>query len=450
MNLTRKEKASYGVGAIGKDMVYTLVSGFLLYYYNQVLGIKGSFIAVIFMLARVFDAFNDPFMGIVVEKTRSRYGKFRPWLLIGTMLNAVVLVSMYSVPRNLSHVSLLVYTSVMYVLWGITYTVMDIPYWSMLPAITKAGKEREDMSVIARSCAGVGAAISTAFTMLFVKHVGGDIRTGFTIFAVIIAVFFVVSEIICVHNIKEHASEETKSVSVREMFGALFQNDQALIVVISIILFNASLYLTQQLTLYFFEFDIGKPEFYGVFGVVGGGAQILAMMLLPLIRKRFQCKEILKGAIGLAILGYACLFVLGSCKVKNVIILCSVAIIVFIGFGLETVLTTIFLADTVDYGEWKDGKRNEGVIFSLQTFVVKLASAVSVLIAGIGIDIIGLDKNASTQTASTLLGLRILMIVIPVAGLLGSVVFFTRKYKLDESMLEKISLDLKGRKVQHD
>ena len=144
MNLTRKEKASYGVGAIGKDMVYTLVSGFLLYYYNQVLGIKGSFIAVIFMLARVFDAFNDPFMGIVVEKTRSRYGKFRPWLLIGTMLNAVVLVSMYSVPRNLSQVSLMVYTSVMYVLWGITYTVMDIPYWPMLPAITKAGKEREE------------------------------------------------------------------------------------------------------------------------------------------------------------------------------------------------------------------------------------------------------------------------------------------------------------------
>ncbi len=450
MNLTKREKVSYGVGAIGKDMVYTLVSGFLLYYYNRVLGIKGSFIGVMFMLARIFDAFNDPFMGIVVGKTKTRFGKFRPWLLLGTILNAIILVSMYAVPRDFTGVSLLVYTTIMYVLWGITYTIMDIPYWSMLPAITQAGKDRENMSVIARSCAGVGAALPTALTMVFVKHVGDSVRAGFMILAMIVAVFFIVAEIICVFNLKEHECEETQSVTVKEMFHALFQNDQALIVVVSIVIFNASLYLTQQVAVYFFEFDIGRAELFGVFGTVGGAAQILAMMLLPLIRKRFQCTEILKGAIGLTIIGYTFLFILGTLNIKNVMLLCLAAVIVFIGFGLATVLTTIFLADTVDYGEWKVGQRSESVIFSLQTFVVKLASAFSVCIAGVGLDLIKLDKAAKVQSTSTILGLRVIMIIIPMIGLLCSIIYFSRKYKLDETMLEKISVELKGRKTNHD
>lgn len=450
MNLTSREKVSYGIGAVGKDMVYALVSGFLLYYYKTVLGISPVFVGFVFMLARVFDAFNDPLMGIIVAKTKTKYGKFRPWLLAGTLVNAIILFAMYAVPRSFDGVSLLVYTSVMYVLWGMTYTIMDIPYWSMLPAITRSGKDRENMSVIARSCAGVGTAIPTALTMVLVKNIGDSVRTGFMWVAGAIALFFVIAEIICFMNVKEHETVETKSVTVKEMFRALLNNDQALIVVISIIIFNASLYLTNQVAIYFFEFDIGKAELYGLFGIVGGGAQILSMMTLPVLRKKFQCKQILKGAIGVSILGYAILFVLSTLNVKNVALLCLAAVIVFIGFGLATVLTTIFLADTVDYGEWKNGQRNESVIFSLQTFVVKLASAFSVFIAGIGLDLIKLDEKAVKQSTSTILGLRFIMIVIPIIGLLCSIIYFSRKYKLDEAKLQEISADLKGRKAEND
>ena len=100
MQLSLKEKVSYGTGAVGKDMVYALVSGFLMYYYNTVLGISATFIGVLFMGARVFDAFNDPLMGILVEKTHTPIGKFRPWLIIGTLLNAIVLVGMFSLPAK--------------------------------------------------------------------------------------------------------------------------------------------------------------------------------------------------------------------------------------------------------------------------------------------------------------------------------------------------------------
>jgi melibiose permease len=415
MGLSKKVKVSYGIGAVGKDMVYSIVSGFLMYYYNTVLGISATFIGVLFMAARIFDAANDPFMGIVVEKTHTRFGKFRPWLLIGTVLSAISLYSMYAVPKSLTGTSLLVYASVTYIVWGVTYTLMDIPYWSMIPAISQSGKERESISVIARSCAGLGFAVPTALTMVAVPILGkGDERAGFRIFAGIIAVFFVLAILVTFKNVKEKAQYSFKALTIKEMFTALFKNDQALVVVVTIVLFNASIYLTGNLAIYFFKYDIGNAALYGVFGIIGGATQIVSMTMLPVLRKKWNRMTILIGAIAISISGYVLLFALGTLHVTNIIFLCIAAVIIYFGFGLVTVLTTIFLADSVDYGEWKTGQRSESVTFSMQTFVVKLASSFSVLIAGIRLDFIHLDVQADTQTSATLLGLRILMAAIPV------------------------------------
>lgn len=153
MGLNKKEMASYGIGAVGKDMVYMFCASYILYYYQDILGVSAIAMGIILLAARVFDAFNDPIMGVVVAKTRTRWGKFRPWLFIGTLLNAVVLFLMFSAPPTLDGGGLVAYAAVTYVLWGVTYTMMDIPYWSMIPAFTEGGKERENMSTMARSCA---------------------------------------------------------------------------------------------------------------------------------------------------------------------------------------------------------------------------------------------------------------------------------------------------------
>lgn len=439
-----KVKVGYGVGAVGKDMVYALVAGYLLYYFNTVLGISTVFIGVLLMAARVFDAFNDPIMGVVVGKTKTRMGKFRPWLVIGTLLNAVVLYVMFAVPQGLSGTTLLVYVSVLYLLWGITYTLMDIPYWSMIPAITAPGDERQTMSVVARSCAGLGYAIATGLTMVLIGLLGGgDEHQGFRLVALLVAIVFVVTIAITVLTVKEKQETTLKTPSVKEMFRALLQNDQALAIVVTIVIFNSSLYLTQNLALYFFKYDIGNAELYGVFATVGGVAQILSMVSLPVLRKKFKAGSIFVGAILTAVVGYGLLFLLGSLHMTNMILLAIAAVIIFIGFGLATVLTTIFLADTVDYGEWKNGQRGESVVFSLQTFVVKLASAISVLIAGIGLDVIKLDIDATTQTDGTLLGMRVLMTIIPILGLVLAIGLFRRKYHLSEEKMAEISADLK-------
>lgn len=446
-SITMREKISYGIGAIGKDIVYMFVSGYILYYYNTVLGISSTFTGVMMMVARVLDALNDPLMGVIVEKTKTKFGKFRPWIFSGSLINAFVIYGMFAMPKSLSGTAVLVYASAMYILWGTTYTLMDIPFWSMIPAITKAGKERESLSVIGRTCASIGGAIPTVGTMLLVTRFAGGEREGFRVIALWVAIAFVIAEAVCVMGLKEQPTEKQEVPSVKEMMEALFSNDQALVVAVSIVLFNASLYLTSQLALYFFKYDIGNTDLQGVFAMLGGGAQMLSMVCLPLLRKKWNTMDILVGSMGVTMVGYAALFIMATLSVKSIPLLATTAFIIYIGFGCATVLTTIFLADSVDYGEWKNGKRNESVIFSMQTFVVQLASAFSVLIAGVGIDLIGLDINASVQTTQTLFGLRFMMAGIPVVGLITSLIYFKKHYILTEEKNAEIAADLANRKV---
>ena len=176
--LTGTEKFAYGLGAVGKDMVYMLSASYISIYFLDVMGISAVAIGILLMVARVFDAFNDPLMGVLVAKTKSRWGKFRPWLMIGTVTNAIVLYMMFSIPPSLDGAGLVAYASVTYILWGVTYTMMDIPYWSMIPAFTEGGKEREGLTTLARSAAGVGSALVMIFTMKCVYGLGGMTASG--------------------------------------------------------------------------------------------------------------------------------------------------------------------------------------------------------------------------------------------------------------------------------
>ena len=176
--LNGKEKFAYGIGAVGKDMVYMLSASYILYYYQDIMGVSAIAMGIILLVARVFDAFNDPIMGVIVAKTKTKWGKFRPWLMIGTLTNAIMLYLMFAAPPALNGGGLVAYAAVTYILWGMTYTMMDIPYWSMIPAFTEAGKEREGLSALARSCAGVGSALISIVTVMAVSALGHAFGTS--------------------------------------------------------------------------------------------------------------------------------------------------------------------------------------------------------------------------------------------------------------------------------
>ena len=458
MKLTGREKVSYGLGAVGKDMVYMLSASYILYYYQDILKVSAIAMGIILMAARVFDAFNDPIMGVIVAKTRTKWGRFRPWLLIGTLLNAVILYLMFAAPPALEGSGLVAYAAITYILWGVTYTMMDIPFWSMIPAFTEGGKEREGLSALARTCAGVGSAIVTIITMKCVYVFGqGDERTGFKCFALLIAVLFVVFIAITCLNIKEKSTVDVDAPSVGQMFKSLLQNDQAMTVVVAIVLINSSIYITSNLVIYFFKYDFGGEGWYNaytLFNTFGGAIQIFAMMLFfPLLRKFLSTIQVFYASFASAIIGYAVLLILMFQSMSNLYLLFIPAFFIFAANGMLSVLTTVFLANTVDYGELKNNRRDESVIFSMQTFVVKLASGVAALVASICLSVCNLSNDTSETAAvaatgaGSVVGLRMTMTLLPIAGLLIAVFVFHKHYILNEQKVEEIAAEVKKRRA---
>ncbi|MBR0144726.1 MAG: MFS transporter [Clostridia bacterium] len=467
--LSGKSKLSYALGAVGKDMVYMLSASYVLYYFQDLLGVEAWIMGVILLAARVFDAFNDPIMGVVVAKTKTRWGKFRPWLLIGTVTNAVILYFMFAAPPAMDAKGLVAYAAIFYILWGVTYTMMDIPYWSMIPAFTQGGRERENLTTIARSCAGVGAAIITVFTMMLVPKLGAMFAgenagaklievVGFKYFAAIVGVLFVLFITLTCINVKEKSTASMETVSVKQMFKALVQNDQAMTVTIAIVLVNTAIYITSNLVIYFFKYDFGTVGWnnaYVLFNTFGGAIQILAMMLFyPLLRKKFSNRSIFDICLGLAVLGYLVLLGLAFTNMSSVFVLFIPAFCIFSANGILSVITTVFLANTVDYGELKNGRRDESVIFSMQTFVVKLASGIAALAASICLSVNKLSDEAITEeakhvdwslgvSASAKTGLRMTMTVIPILGLIFAFFWFRKKFILNDKKVEEIAAQVK-------
>ncbi len=481
--LSLMSKISYGLGAVGKDMVYMLSASYVLYYFQDVLGSRFGAsgraaitvaMGIILLVARIFDAFNDPLMGVIVAKTKTRWGKFRPWLLIGTLTNAVILFLMFACPPSIDKPGgIIAYAAVTYILWGMTYTMMDIPYWSMIPAFTEGGKEREGLTTLARSCAGVGSAIITIITIKAVHALGtargaaaSDVElVGFKWFALGVAIVFVVFTVLCCIFIKEKSTVEMKTVSVKEMFRALVKNDQAMTVVIAIVLINTAIYITSNLVIYFFKYDFGGTEWfnsYTLFNIFGGAMQILSMMILyPLLRNAAKLKNttIFYICLAMSIIGYAVLLLLAVVGMGNVFVLFIPGFFIFAASGLLNILTTVFLANTVDYGLLKNGTSDESVVFSMQTFVVKLASGIAAFAASIclavahlqsGTEVSEADKaidfSAGVSTAQKM-GLRLTMTIIPIIGLIIAILWFRKRFILTDEKVLEISEQVKDMKA---
>ena len=473
--LSGRSKLSYALGAVGKDMVYMLSASYVLYYFQDLLGVSAVAMGIILMAARVFDAFNDPIMGVIVAKTKTRWGKFRPWLLIGTVTNAIVLFLMFAAPPKLDGAGLTAYAAIFYILWGVTYTMMDIPYWSMIPAFTKGGKERENLTTLARTCAGVGSAIITIATMAVVPMLGkmfggvegnaGEI-VGFKYFSLIIAALFVLFTVLMCINIKEKSTAEMKIAGVGEMFRALVQNDQAMTVTLTIVLINMSIYITSNLVIYFFKYDFGGTGWnnaYVLFNMFGGAIQVLSMMLFyPLLRKKYTSLQIFYICLAMAVIGYAVLLLLAFTNMSSVFVLFVPAFFIFAANGMLTVITTVFLANTVDYGELKNDRRDESVIFSMQTFVVKLASGVAALVASICLSVNHLQSGTEVSDADKLVdwslgvaqsaktGLRMTMAVIPIIGLIIAFFWFKKKFILNEEKVAEITAAVQAKHAKQE
>lgn len=450
--LSNLEKYSYGFGALGKDLVCALVFTYLMFYFTDVLGISSAFVGGLFFFARFWDAINDPVMGMVVENTRTKWGKFRPWILIGTLINAVSFVFLFSTPEALQGTGLYIYVTVTYIVWGMTYTIMDIPYWSMLPSLTTNKNEREKIAVIPRIFASLAWLLIGTFGLQVVSALGnGNNYQGYSILSIIIAVIFVVASFVTVLNVKERSSlsaaeqKAAPKTGFKEMINVIKANDQLRAFVGTILSFNMAVQLAGGFAIYYFTYVIGNTDLYSVF-MMFGAAEMIGLAIFPMVAKRLPRPVLYAIACVLPIFGLVLLLISGILFPLNAFLISVSAVLMKLGSGFSLALATVMLADVVDYGQYKLGTRNEGVIFSVQTLLVKFAGAIAGLIVGFGLAIIGYEANVQ-QTAATILGMRVLMIGVPI-GLMGlSFFFYKNYYKLNGDFHENILAELEASKA---
>lgn len=446
--LSWASKISFGIGAFGKDAVYAIVSTFLLYFLTDVKGVAPAFVGTLFLIARIFDAVNDPVMGVIVDNTRTRFGKFRPWIMIGTVLNSVVLVLLY-LNIGLSGKAYATYIAVLYILWGLTYTIEDIPYWSMVPALSDDPNERDQISSIPRFFASLAWLVVGSGGFTIIGFLGsGDEASGFARFAMIIAVLFIAaSTITCLncHEAREVSQNEEKT-SIKTMLEILFKNDQVLAILGIAIFFNLGYQLENSFATYYFKYVALSTNgaLFSVYTGVAGIAQMAALALFPTVASKIGRHALFLIAALSQVAGFILLFISGFAFKSSVIAVGVCSAVINIGIGLMLVLVTASLADVVDYGEYKFGSRNESVIFSMQTFVVKLAGALSGFISGIGLTVIDYVADQA-QSPSTIAGMRVLMIVIPGIFAILTYLIYQFKYKLRGEFFEKIKSELRGR-----
>ena len=443
MQLSVREKYCYGIGAFGKDLVYTLVASYFMIYLTDGLSISPLFVGGLFFVARLWDAINDPLMGWLVDSTRTRFGKFRPWLVIGTVLNAICLIFLFFNP-SLEGGAQYGYIAMTYLLWGMTYTIMDIPYWAFIPAMTQDEAQRNELSVIPRVFASIGMFLVASGGILFVNEVVGDYEKGFFYLACLISVVFVVCLGITVLNVKETPSlvQDRPTFQLRDVFKTLIQNDQLIALFVTIVLYSVGMYLTTGMGFYYFKYQVGDENLYATFTLVAGVAQVLAMLLFPMCAKKVGRHQLFKVACVLPLVGYGVMFMVGQLAPMNMVLLSLAGVILFLGFGCSQVLATTMLADVVDYGEYKLGYRTESIVFSMQPFMVKFSSALQGLLTGIGLTLIGYQENM-IQTSQTLAGMNVMMFVVPSFFIVAALLVYFRYYRLTGAFYQRVMTAVK-------
>lgn len=438
----------YGVGAIGLDLSYGLFYSFLSYYLSS-LGIHSAFLLIITPLARIWDGINDPMMGTVVDNTRTKFGKYRPWILIGALSNAVVLALLFT-SFGMSGWRLYTYIAVMYILWGMTNTMADIPYWSMVPSFTSEEKERNLVATVARTFSGLGQGIITILTPLIVPKLASDLEQktdegytpgGFSKWAIICGILLVIFAIICVLTTKETnvVYGEKKKFSLKQIFSVIKTNDQLGWFILFAMLSNAGWYLTSSTAVYYFNDSLGQPKSQSLFGTIGTVGSVLGLLVIPVLSKKFTKRTTYTISLSTAILGYALMFVFGP-LLKLPLALSFCYILASVGISSMFVSQTIFLADIVDYGEYKNGVRSESITFSMKGFLQKMAYTIQtiVLFGGLWIMNYNAQKAENSINSGTKLGIGFVCFGAPIIFLILSLLVFRKKFKLYGTLADRV------------
>ena len=441
----RRNKWTFGVGTIGRDMVYTLVSMFLVVYLTEVVNLPDAqlwWATTLILAARLFDAVADIVMGAIVDNTQTRFGHYKPWIAGGALASAIITTLLFT-NLHLSGSSFVAVFALLYLLWSLSWTANDIPYWSLLPALTLDQKQRESFGSLAKIFATIGLFTVVVAIIPVTNALGGDVH-AWTMFTIAVVVVMLLGQSVTLFGVREPdiivGHERT---TLKEIAGVVFHNDQLLWTAIAMVLFMTGYVTTTTFGVYFFKYVYRNENMYSPFAAVLGVAQLIGYATFPILAKRMKRRTLYGLATALILAGYAVFFF----SPMNMIPIGIAGLLLFLGQSWVTLLMLVFLTDTIEYGQWKLGRRNVAVTFALQPFINKVGAALATQIVSVAVIISGVNSAATPDdvTPGGLLIIKIAMLILPPILIIVGYLIYRAKYRIDEEMYATLVADLKER-----
>ena len=484
----KKNRLMFPLGTVGRDMMYQMFTNFLypfVLFTKQLDAAQLSAIAAIMVAARVFDALNDPLMGNIIDRTRSKWGKFKPWLVVGILTTSLVIYAAFNV--KLQGWPFVVFFGVVYFLYSITYTMHDISYWGMIPSLSTDAGERNLLTSRTNLFAGIGGTLATVLIpMLTVgaMTIGGSTVTAYGVVALVVAILgplFLCFTIFGVRENRDYEKEPAPRVSFKKIIQTIMGNDQLRWIV--------PIFLLQQIgngiviggigsTYIYFQFGYAGG-LYSLFSTVGMMATAVLMIVYPMISAKMQRKEMMKKMLIASVVGYVIMLAggltasaLGTAAFWILTIGYMIANLGQYGFYL---IMMISILNTVEYNEYTTGSRDDAIIASVRPFVTKLGSALIVVITTVSYLIFNVtnitnqiselemqaqqglltDEAKLSQIEGILggvhsgqtVGLLLTMVILSFIFMLLTYVLYMKHYKLDEPEYERICKELEARKT---
>lgn len=482
----RRNLLLFPIGTLGRDMIYNLFTNYILLYvlftHNltpaQLMAVTGIMIG-----ARVFDALNDPVMGNIIERTRTKWGKYKPWLLIGILSTSAVVYLAFNV--KLQGWAFIWFFGIIYFSYSITYTMHDISYWGMIPSLGSDSRMRDRLTAMTNLAAGIGGAVAGIMIPMLTtgsKTIGGNAQTAYGTVALIfciLAPLFLAFTIAGVKEDRSYMDITPPPVSFRKIVTTITNNDQ--------LSWMALIFLLQQIGADMIMAGIGSTYIYFTYGYEGGlyslfstiglSASAFLLIFYPWLSSKWSRKGLMKGFGLTALAGYSLMLAAGLCMPVNMTgfwITTAGYMLGQLGQNCFYVIMMISIINTVEYNEYKNGTRDEAIIASLRPFLTKLASAIVILLTSLSYlalnvtevtnrisslegdasagaiseadRLVRIDEVIQGVTAGQSHGLLLIMVLISFGMLAASYILYRKHYRLDEDEYGRIVRALEKRR----
>lgn len=423
-----KERVAYGGYFAGQNFLLIIILNFLMLYYTDFVGLKPLSIGILFLIARIWDAINDPIMGIIVDKVNFKSGlKFKPWINIVIYLLPLGTILLFTNPFE-DPESKLVWAYITYILWGMIYTISDIPIFALATVMTKFNNERVKIIAIGRLFAGIGA-LCGAILLTPLK-----VKLGWSKSIVIIALIALVVMMPVKYLTRERLKYPRGKNSILELIKAVVNNKYLLLIYLVFILTNIT-NSSSTTMVYFVTYNLGNELLIPLLSLAAASSFIILPILLPSLVIRYGKRKIFISLMSISVVSSILFYYVGY---SNIVVVFIFICFKYIALNLPVIMMAMFTTDCLEYAYITTGKRFEGVVFSVQTFSIKITLALQGVIGAFTLSRSGYMPNIP-QSSSTLKEIWRMNTIYPTLGQILAILVFINFYKLREEDVGKVT-----------